>query len=62
MGRAGHDHVKDKFSLEAFTDQLEDILEELASGGRPSKHKYDNVEYIIRIIIAIAIFIVWYKY
>ncbi|CAO3657988.1 unnamed protein product [Rhizopus stolonifer] len=62
MGKAGHERVKSKFSLEAFADQLQDILEELASGGRPSKHEYDNVEYMMRVIMAVAIFIVWYKY
>ncbi|KAG1452976.1 hypothetical protein G6F46_010617 [Rhizopus delemar] len=62
MGKAGHERVKNKFSLEAFADQLEDILEELASGGRPSKYEYDNVEYVMRIIMAVAIFIIWYKY
>ncbi|KAI9485992.1 MAG: alpha-1,3/1,6-mannosyltransferase ALG2 [Benjaminiella poitrasii] len=62
MGKAGREHVKSKFSLESFADQLEDVLEELTSGGRPTRHEYDNVEYAMRIFIAIGIFIVWYKY
>ncbi|KAG2237247.1 hypothetical protein INT48_006651 [Thamnidium elegans] len=61
MGKVGREHVKSKFSLEAFADEFEDILEELASGGRPQR-KYDNVEFIMRVIMAIVIFIVWYKY
>lgn len=61
MGKAGREHVKSKFSLETFVDEFEDILEELASGGRPTR-KYDNVEFIMRIIMAIVIFIVWVKY
>ncbi|KAI9357754.1 alpha-1,3/1,6-mannosyltransferase ALG2 [Pilaira anomala] len=61
MGKAGREHVKSKFSLETFADEFEDILEELASGGRPTR-KYDNVEFIMRIIMAIVIFIVWVKY
>lgn len=62
MGEAGRVHVQSKFSLEAFADQLEDILEELVSGGRPTKYTYDNLEYATRIIIAIGIFYVWYYY
>lgn len=62
MGQVGRNHVKSKFSLEAFADQLEDILEELASGGRPTHYQYDNVEFIMRIILAIGLFIAWYKY
>ncbi|KAI9279629.1 alpha-1,3/1,6-mannosyltransferase ALG2 [Sporodiniella umbellata] len=62
MGKAGHARVKHKFSLDAFADQLQDILEELASGGRPTHYRYDSLEYIMRIIMAIVIFIVWYYY
>lgn len=62
MGKIGREYVKSKFSLEAFADQLEDILEELASGGRPSRHDFDYMNYAMRIILAIGIFIIWYKY
>ncbi|KAI8362634.1 hypothetical protein BD560DRAFT_404371 [Blakeslea trispora] len=62
MGQAGRSHVQAKFSLEAFADQLEDICEEIASGGRPTRHAYDNIEYTVRIIVAIGIFVFWYKY
>ncbi|RCH88234.1 Alpha-1,3-mannosyltransferase-like protein [Rhizopus stolonifer] len=62
MGRVGREHVKSKFSLEAFADQLEDICEELASGGRPSRYEYDNIEYAMRFVVAIGLFIVWYNY
>ena len=62
MGKAGRASVKARFSLDAFADQLEDILEELASGGRPTAHAFDNVEYIMRVIMAIVIFIAWYIY
>lgn len=62
MGKIGREYVESKFSLEAFADQLEDILEELASGGRPSRHDFDYMNYAMRIILAIGIFIIWYKY
>lgn len=62
IGKAGREYVKSKFSLEAFADQLEDILEELATGGRPTNHQYDNVEYAMRVFVAIGLFIIWYKY
>ncbi|EPB85826.1 alpha-1,3-mannosyltransferase ALG2 [Mucor circinelloides 1006PhL] len=62
MGKVGRQHVKNKFSLEAFADQLEDILEELTTGGRPTRWEYDNLEYGMRIIVAISIFICWYKF
>lgn len=62
MGKVGRQHVKNKFSLEAFADQLEDILEELTTGGRPTRWEYDNLEYGMRIVVAIGIFIFWYKY
>lgn len=62
MGEAGRQHAKDKFSLQAFADQLEDILDELVSGGRPSKYYYDNIEYGVRIAVAIAIVGLWVNY
>lgn len=62
MGKVAREYVKTKFSLEAFADQLEDILEELASGGRPSRHEFDYSEYALRIFIVIGVFIAWYKY
>ncbi|KAI7889856.1 alpha-1,3/1,6-mannosyltransferase ALG2 [Mucor mucedo] len=62
MGKVGREYVKSKFSLEAFADQFEDVLEELASGGRPTNHHYDNVEYAMRVIVAIGLFVIWYKY
>lgn len=62
MGKAGRESVKARFSLEAFADQFEDILEELATGGRPTRHAYDNLEYFMRIVVAVGMFIAWYKY
>lgn len=62
MGKAGRHHVQNKFSLEAFADQLEDILEELTTGGRPTRWEYDNLEYGMRIVVAVGIFVCWYKY
>ncbi|CEP11992.1 hypothetical protein [Parasitella parasitica] len=54
MGQAGRQHVENKFSLDAFADQLEDILEELTTGGRPTRWEYDNLEYGMRIFVAIV--------
>jgi alpha-1,3/alpha-1,6-mannosyltransferase len=62
MGEAGRLHAKEKFSLEAFANQLEDILDELVSGGRPSKYHYDNVEYGVRIAVAILVVALWVNY
>lgn len=62
MGKAGREHVKSEFSLEAFADQLEDILEELASGGKPTKYTQNGVEYASRLFLALVLFYVWYYY
>lgn len=62
MGRNGRSHVKSKFSLPTFADQLDDILEELMSGGRPTKHYYMNGEFFLRIVVAIAMVYIWYQY
>lgn len=62
MGKVGREYVKSKFSLETFADQFEDVLDELASGGRPTNHHYDNVEYGMRVIVAIGLFFIWYNY
>jgi alpha-1,3/alpha-1,6-mannosyltransferase len=62
MGQEGRKRAQEKFSLTAFVDQLEDILDELASGGRPTKYYYDNVEYGVRIAVAIVFVGLWLKY
>ncbi|KAL0083051.1 glycosyltransferase family 4 protein [Phycomyces blakesleeanus] len=61
MGEAGRRHVLDTFSLEAFADQLEDILEELVTGGRVTHHRYDNVEYGVRVFVAALLVYIWYS-
>ncbi|KAG2188963.1 hypothetical protein INT44_004105 [Umbelopsis vinacea] len=62
MGESGRKHAQERFSLTAFVDQLEDILDELVSGGRPTKHYYDNVEYGVRIAIAVVVFGLYVNY
>ncbi|KAI8092833.1 alpha-1,3/1,6-mannosyltransferase ALG2 [Halteromyces radiatus] len=62
MGRNGRSHVKAKFSLSNFANQLEDILEEMMSGGRPTRYYYMNVEFGCRIIIALVMIYIWYHY
>ncbi|ORZ16984.1 alpha-1,3/1,6-mannosyltransferase ALG2 [Absidia repens] len=62
MGRNGRTHVKSKFSLSNFADQLDDILEEMMSGGRPTRYYYMNVEFATRIVIALVMAYVWYQY
>ncbi|KAG0172753.1 Alpha-1,3-mannosyltransferase-like protein [Apophysomyces sp. BC1034] len=62
IGRRGREHVQVKFSLDAFSAQLEDILDELMSGGRPTHHRFDNVEYGTRILVAVILCYAWYYY
>lgn len=62
MGKQGRDHVKAKFSLEAFAVELEGLLELTVSGGQPTHHRYDNVEYAMRVVVAVVAVVAWYKY